>query len=279
MIKYLSLIWGLFISYSMLGQTEHQSLLDGTLAYEKGDFETATQNFEKAIEQNSTSLKGNFNLGNSLFKQQKYDVAATHYQNAIGAATDKKEKAQALYNLGNTRLAQAKASMQQQGQGAASLDEKGQEHLEEAIDAYKNALRNNAQDYDAKNNLATAYKLLRQQQEQNKEQNKEENKDQNKDENKDENKDKNEDQNKDEQDKKDQEDQQNDEKEDSGENPEENEPIDNDNPKDSENMEPKELSKDEVDRLLEIIEQDDKKVQEKLMKRKRSKTKKPEKAW
>jgi len=31
--------------------------------------------------------------------------------------------------------------------------------------------------------------------------------------------------------------------------------------------------------LLEIIEQDDKKVQEKLMKRKRAKTKTPEKAW
>ncbi|MBL4648145.1 MAG: tetratricopeptide repeat protein [Aureispira sp.] len=268
MMKYLSLILVLFISHSLVAQSEHKSLLDGTVAYEKGDFETATQKFEKVIKNNSSSLKGNFNLGNSLFKRQKYDEAATYYQNAVGAATDKKEKAQALYNLGNTHLAQAKGSMKQQGQGPATLDEKGQKHLEEAIDSYKNALRNNAQDYDAKNNLATAYKLLRQQQQQQQQQ-------QNKDQKKDQDKDKN----KDEQEKKDQGDQKKDEKDDSSEKPKDNKPIDNENEKDPANMEPKELSKDEVDRLLEIIEQDDKKVQEKLMKRKRSKTKKPEKAW
>ncbi len=272
MMKYLSLILVLFISHSTVAQSEHKSLLDGTVAYEKGDFETATQNFEKVLESNSSSLKGNFNLGNSLFKRQKYDEAATHYENAVGAATDKKEKAQALYNLGNARLAQAKGSMKQQGEGPAMLDEEGQKHLEEAIDSYKNALRNNTQDYDAKNNLATAYKLLRQQQQQ-------QDKDQNKDQNKDENKDQNKDENKDQQDKKDQEDQKEDEKDDPSEKPKDNEPIDNENQKDPSQLDPKELSKDEVDRLLEIIEQDDKKVQEKLMKRKRSKTKKPEKAW
>ena len=271
MIKYLNLILVLFISHSLVAQSEHESLLDGTLAYEKGDFETATQKFEKAIETNASSLKGNFNLGNSLFKREKYEAAATHYQNAAAAATNKKEKAQALYNFGNTRLAQAKGSMKQQGQGPATLDEKGQKYLEEAIDSYKNALRNNAQDYDAKNNLATAYKLLRQQEQQ--QENKDQNKDQNKDENKDQNKDK------DEQDKKDQEDQKKDEKNDSSEKPKDNQPVDNENEKNPADMEPQELSKDEVDRLLEIIEQDDKKVQEKLMKRRRSKTKRPEKAW
>lgn len=276
MIKYLSLILVLFISHSLVAQSEHESLLDGTLAYEKGDFKTATQKFEKAIETNASSLKGNFNLGNSLFKQEKYEEAATHYQNAVGAATDKKEKAQALYNFGNTRLAQAKGSMTEQGQGSPSLDEKGQKYLKEAIDSYKNALRSNAQDYDAKNNLATAYKLLRQQEQQQQQQ---ENKDQNEDQNKDENKDQEKEENKDEQDKKDQEDQKEDEKGDSSEKPKDNQPVDNENKKNPEEMEPKELSKDEVDRLLEIIEQDDKKVQEKLMKRRRSKTKRPEKAW
>lgn len=262
-MKYWSLILVLFISHSMVAQSEHQSLLEGTSAYEKGDFETATKKFEKAVENNNSSLKGNFNLGNSLFQRKKYDEAATYYQNAVGAAVDKKEKSQALYNLGNTRLAQAKGSMQQQGQGPATLDEKGQKYLEEAIDSYKNALRNNAQDYDAKNNLATAYKLLRQQEKQ-----EQEKKDQNKDQNKDEN-----------QDKQDQQDKKDENKDDSSEKPKDNQPIDNENPKDPGELEPKEMSKDEVDRLLEIIEQDDKKVQEKLMKRKRAKTKKPEKAW
>lgn len=268
-MKYLSVILVLFISHSTMAQSEHKSLLEGTVAYEKGDFEVASEKFEKALESNSSSLKGNFNLGNSLFKRQKYDEAATYYQNAIGAAEDKTEKAQALYNFGNTRLAQAKNSMQQQGNAPAMLDEKGQKYLEEAIDSYKNALRNNAEDYDAKNNLATAYKLLRQQQQQQQQQ---QNKDQNKDQ-------QNKDQNKDQEDKKDQQDKNEDKKDNPSEQPKDNQPIDNENEKDPANAEPQELSKDEVDRLLEIIEQDDKKVQEKLMKRKRSKTKKPEKAW
>ncbi|WMX15118.1 tetratricopeptide repeat protein [Aureispira sp. CCB-E] len=265
-MKYWSIFLILFLSHLIMAQTEHSALLDGTIAYEKGDFETATKKFEKALERNSSSLKGNFNLGNSLYKRQKYDEAATYYQNAIEAAEGNKEKAQAFYNFGNTRLAQAKRSMQQQGQGPAMLDEKGQKHLKEAIDSYKNALRNNAQDYDAKNNLATAYKLLRQQQQQQQQQqqNKEQNQDQ---------------KNQDQKDQKNQQDKQENQQDKPSEKPKENQPIDNENQKNPADLEPQEMSKDEVDRLLEIIEQDDKKVQEKLMKRKRSKTKKPEKAW
>ncbi|WP_052598096.1 tetratricopeptide repeat protein [Aureispira sp. CCB-QB1] len=268
-MKYWSIFLILFLSHLIMAQTEHSALLDGTIAYEKGDFETATKKFEKALERNSSSLKGNFNLGNSLYKRQKYDEAATYYQNAIEAAEGNKEKAQAFYNFGNTRLAQAKRSMQQQGQGPAMLDEKGQKHLKEAIDSYKNALRNNAQDYDAKNNLATAYKLLRQQQQQQQQQQQ----------NKEQNQDQQDQKNQDQKDQKNQQDKQENQQDKPSEKPKENQPIDNENQKNPADLEPQEMSKDEVDRLLEIIEQDDKKVQEKLMKRKRSKTKKPEKAW
>ena len=48
MIKFLPLILTLLIGHVVLGQSEHTSLLDGTVAYEKGDFETATEKFEKA---------------------------------------------------------------------------------------------------------------------------------------------------------------------------------------------------------------------------------------
>lgn len=241
----------LLIPLSLLAQSEHTALLDGTTAYKKGDFSTAEQHFRKAIEKNDQSLKGNFNLGNSLYKRKKYDEAATFFQNAASNTEDKLEKAKVLYNLGNTRLEQAKGKMEQQGQAAPTMGKESQEQLEKAIEAYKNSLRNNSKDYDAKNNLALAYKLLRQQQQQ---QQQKQNKDQNKDENKDNDK---KDQNK------------------PNDNKDEDKPIDNEN----NNAEPKKLNKDEVDRLLEIIDQEDQKVQEKLMKRKRAQTKKPEKDW
>jgi len=244
----------LFLPLSIFAQSEHSTLLNGTTAYQKGDFETAENSFRDAVQQNSSSLKGNFNLGNSLYKRQKYDEAATSFQNAASNTDNNIEKSKALYNLGNTKLAQAKGGMKKQGQGPATLSEDGRKQLNDAIEAYKGALRNNSKDYDAKNNLAAAYKLMRQQQlEQEKQQQ------QKQDQNQDQNQDKNED-NKPNEDK-----------------PKEDKPIDNNN--ETSNPEPEEMKKDEVDRLMEIIEQEDKKVQEKLMERKRAKTKKPEKEW
>jgi Ca-activated chloride channel family protein len=245
-----------FLPWSILAQSEHAILLDGTTAYKKGDFETAENNFRDAVQQNGSSLKGNFNLGNALYKRQKYDEAATSFQNAASNTDNNLEKSKALYNLGNTKLAQAKGGMKKQGQSPATLSEDGQKQLKDAIEAYKGALRSNSKDYDAKNNLGAAYKLMRQQeqQQQQKQQKQDQNKDKNE-ENKDENKD-----NKPNEDK-----------------PKKEEPIDNDN--ESSSSETEEMKKDEVDRLMEIIEQEDKKVQEKLMERKRGKTQKPEKDW
>ena len=257
-----SYIIALFVlPFGLMAQSEHSSLLDGTDAYQRGDFENAEESFKKAVETNSSSLKGNFNLGNSLFKRRKYDEAATYFQNAASSTEDDLQKSQALYNLGNARLAEAKEKIEKPE--APTMGKEGQKKLQEAIDAYKNALRHNTKDYDAKNNLAAAYKLLRQQQQkqQQQKQQKQEQK-QNKDQNKD---NKNQPQN------------QENKNQNQPQKPEENKPIDNNNP--SNGTETKKLNKDEVDRLMEIIEQEDKKVQKKLMERKRAQHKKPEKEW
>jgi len=239
-------------------QSEHGALLEGTNAYKKGDFETATKGFEKALEQNSSSIKGNFNLGNSLYKRQQYDEAATYFQNAANSAKDNTLKSQALYNLGNSHLAKVQQATQNQGDNPPPLSEENQKKLESAIDAYKNTLRLNSKDYDAKNNLAVAYKLLRQQQQQ-QQQNQQKNQDKNE-----ENKN---------QDKKEQpQDPKNQPPKDDP-----NKPIDNDNK--PANSEPQELKKNEVDKLMDVIEQEDKKVQEKLLKRKRPQTTKSDKEW
>lgn len=258
-IKNIFFISILFLNYNqLLAQKEHNALLEGTNAYKKGDFETATSNFQKALEENNNSLKGNFNLGNSLFKRQKYDEAATYFQNAATSAEDNNLKSQAFYNLGNSYLAKVQQTTQNQGDNPPPLSEENQKKLESAIDAYKNALRINAKDYDAKNNLAMAYKLLRQQQQQQQQNQQNQQNNQNQDKN---------------QDKKEQpQDPKNQPPKD-----DKNKPIDNNNqPADSE---PQELKKNEVDKLMDIIEQEDRKVQEKLLKRKRVQTSKSDKEW
>lgn len=222
-------------------QSEHQNLLSGTDAYLKKDFEMAQSAFESATKQNDASFKGHFNLGNSYYRNNNYTEAIQSFQKALTLAEDSEKEANAYYNLGNTFLSKA-----QQNQNSAP-SEKSAEDLPNAIEAYKNALRLKPNDFEAKNNLANAYKLLRMQQQQ-QQQNKQEQKDNNEG---------------DQEDSKPQEDQSQ---------------SDNDATNKSTNSD-KKLNKDELDRLMDIIEQEDKKVQEKLMKRKQADKKTKEKDW
>ena len=145
-----------------LSQVEHKSLLKGTKAYQKGNFSESEQIFRTVVEKNAHSLKGNYNLGNALFKNKKYEEAALYFQQAVTNTESGSERSAAYYNLGNSYLETAKKNIQQSGGVAPSGGEDTQKQLTQAIESYKNSLRNNPTDYDAKNNLATAYRLLRQ---------------------------------------------------------------------------------------------------------------------
>lgn len=113
--------------------------------------------------------------------------------------------------------------------------------LDESIAAYKQALRNNPNDLETKYNLLYAMNLKKKKdQEKKKDQNKDKNKDQNKDQNKDKNKDQNKDQKKDQQNK----DQQN----------------ANQQPQQSK------ISKQNAEQMLQALENDEKKTQEKVKK-------------
>lgn len=254
---------------SLWAQTEHTALLEGSQAYQAGNFKTAIDYFQKALDKN-TSLKGHYNLGNALYKNKEYETAIQHFQRAAEQTEDSQQKSKALYNLGNSYLAQA--------QGQEKPNKESKEQLESAIGAYKSALRNNPKDFEAKNNLATAYKLLRQQQPPPPQ------KDQ---------------QNQDQQDQKDQQEQNKDQKENPSENsdqsqeqqegkeeqqppqnPNEEKPIDNTNEPQPKNATPQEMSKAEAKRLLEVVAEGDKDVQERLMQRQQQQQpRKGDKTW
>lgn len=253
-------------------ESEHTALLEGTQAYKDGNYRTAIDWFGKAIEDNTQSHKGHFNLGNALYKAKRYQEAASQFEQAQDYASTPEAKGAAYYNLGNSRLALAQAQQQdpQQPQNASS------DHLKGAIDAYKQALRHNPKDYEAKNNLATAYKLLRQQQPpppQEEQQN-----DQNKDDN--DNQQNQQEQNQQQQDQQDQQDQGQDEQntpQQPQSPPEEQQPIDNTNEPTS--TESREMTDIEAKRLLEMVEQEDKRVQRQRLERRRSKPRTIEKKW
>ena len=123
-----------------------------------------------ALEKKPDDQKWNFNLGDALYKQMKFGESAEKFKDIADRTADKVEKSRALHNMGNSLLMNNK--------------------LDESINAYKEALRNNPRDLDTKYNLLYAMNKKKQQdQKKNQDKNKDKNQDKNKDKDKDKNKD------------------------------------------------------------------------------------------
>jgi Ca-activated chloride channel homolog len=137
------------ISFQVFSQTDRKFIRSGNGVYKEGKFQEAEIEYRKALEKDSGSFKANYNLGNALYKQHQYDAALQKYAGLIQTREGSDELNRYYYNLGN------------------AFFEKGE--YNESIDAYKNALRNDPHDLDAKHNLQLALrKLSEQKQNQNK---------------------------------------------------------------------------------------------------------------
>ena len=210
----------------------------------EGDRNYQEQDFQAAEESYRKSLqeksnpKGRYNLGNAIYQQNRYDEAVRQYLEAADRAKTEQLKADAYHNLGNAYY--------------------NNQDFQNSIEAYKNALRINPTDPATKQNLALAQRqLLQQQRQQQQQQNQEQNE--------------NEEQNQQQQQQQQQEQQQQ-------QNQDENQ-NQNDQQQDQEQqLEQKDLTKEEAQKLLEIMENEEQRVQEKLRKGKRQKTK-SDKDW
>ena len=154
---------------------ERRQVRKGNRAYEKGNYQDAAGRYMRALGADPSSFEAQYNLGNALHRQEMYDQAAqVQQQAAADSLAAPVDRAQAFYNLGNTQFRQQKYA--------------------EALESYKNSLRLNPDDPQAKFNYAYVKKLLDDQNQQN--QDNKDNKDNN--DNKD-NKDNKDDQNQDQQ--------------------------------------------------------------------------------
>lgn len=231
-------------------QSAHTLLRDGNESYDSGDYATAEDLYRQSREKDS-DLKSNYNLGNATYQQERYAEAIDHYMKAAQKAKNKTAESNAFYNLGN-------AHFQNQ-------------EIDEAIDSYKQSIRLNTDNKDAKYNLAMAKMAKLQAQQQQEEQESSEDG---------ESSDSDEQQ---EQQEQEQSDQENSEDGENG-NPE-NAPEDESEPKDIEqsNFDSTRLEKQSLDsidaaKLLQIIQSEEQKVQEKLRKFSSTK-KKQDKDW
>ena len=150
----LSLLLCLFSLFAF-SQKDNALIKKGNEAYTKQEYEKAITQYQKAIEKSPSNEVAQFNLGNALFKSNKPDEAVSAYDNALNQSKNKDNKSQAWYNKG--------------------VVQQNNKKLPECIESYKNALKLNPADEDARQNLQKA--LLQQKEQQKKqEQDKKKNK-------------------------------------------------------------------------------------------------------
>ena len=150
----------LILTLPSFAQKESQDVRRGNRQYNKENYTEAEIDYRRGIDKNQKSFEAHFNLGDALFRQEKFPEAIEEYKAAemyLGktdkSATKKQKERQAAidHNIGNAQFAQQQYS--------------------EAVESYKRALRNNPADNDTRYNLVKAMQMLQQQQEQQQDQN------------------------------------------------------------------------------------------------------------
>jgi Ca-activated chloride channel family protein len=159
-IKLFSVVFILCSAGMFAQKAERKNVREGNTLYLNEKFTESEIAYRKSLEINPRSTEGTFNLGNALYKQEKYPEAAEQYQLIAGQShkllndnpANAARLAQVFHNLGNISM-------------------KNKEYAK-SVEAYKQSLRLNPKDDETRYNLALAQKLL------NDEQNQEQNQDQ-----------------------------------------------------------------------------------------------------
>lgn len=225
----------------MYGQNHRKYIREGNREYQNNEFDKSEIEYRRALDARADADKAVFNLGDALYRMGKYDEAGNEFQRHSEMKSESQSIAAAQFNRGNALLKGGK--------------------IEESIEAYKKSLIADPANHQAKYNLAYAQDLLRQQQEQQQQQDKN-NKDQD---------------NQDKQDKQDKENQQNnpdkqeDENKDS-QNQDQQQQNDDQQPQDQQqreqNQSQEKMTREDAERLLQALANEEKEVQEKVKKEK-----------
>ena len=148
------------------GQIENRFIRRGNRDYDKKKYSQAEAQYRIALNKNPKSYPADFNLGLALYKQNNKLQAIRSLSRVAGLDTSATLNAKSLYNYGvvNTRIAQD--SLKQRNlQGAIK-------YLQNAVSAFKLSVANNPNNYQARYNLWLTQKILEKLKQQQKQQQK-----------------------------------------------------------------------------------------------------------
>ena len=152
--KVVAVLLVLLVSTTIQAQTDRMLVRHGNKQFRAGNYAEAEVSYRKAVEKNPRNAQAIFNLGNALLGQRKDSAAVSQFEQAAKLETNPIRKSQAYHNIGVVC--------------------QGQKQFAQAIEAYKESLRNNPADDETRYNLELC---KRQQQQQNQDQQNQQNKD------------------------------------------------------------------------------------------------------
>jgi Ca-activated chloride channel homolog len=217
---------GLVMTMTVSGQSTNTLIRSGNRAYKKKQLDQSLKQYQAAVDKAPDNPTANYNLGNAQFRKDQFDAAVKSYDaSANHSGSDKSMEEKGLYNKGVAMARQKK--------------------LQESIDAWKAALKLDAADSDARENLEKALMEQKKQQQQQNQQKK------------------NQDQKKDQKDRKDQDQKKNQDQQQQQQ------------PK----PQPSRLNKQQVEQLLKALQQRENDLQNKLNQNKVHSLNQPDKDW
>ena len=230
-VKYLAIVVMLLVCGEVSAQQmkERGLVRKGNREFRRENFEKSVDSYQRALQHDSTSFEAKYDLASALYRTERYDKAEKTLLGIVNDTTRTElERGEVAYNLGNTQFAQQK--------------------YKEALSSYRQAMRCNPNDEDAKFNYAFTKRLIQQQEQQQQQQ---------------QNQDQNQDQNKDNQDKQNNQDQQNEQNQ--------QQPQNQDNKEEQQQGEqPQEgaMTPEQQEALLQAIQAEEDKTQDKLKEKK-----------
>ena len=134
----------LMTAISANAQNDRDYIREGNRNFRSGKFAEAEVSYRKSMEKNPRNPQAAYNLGNALFAQKKDSAAVVAYESGVQLETSAIRKSMGYHNMGVVCQSHKMYS--------------------EAIEAYKNALRLNPKDDEARYNLELCKKQQKNQQ-------------------------------------------------------------------------------------------------------------------
>ena len=135
-------LWGQGSIYAQeKGKEKDKDLPNGNDAFVDKNYADAEAEYRISQFKNPKKAIASYNLGNSIYRQNQSGESKYQFAKAIKMAITRPEKHQAYHNLGNAMMIE--------------------KDYANAVEAYKNALRNNPSDEETRYNYALAKEYLK----------------------------------------------------------------------------------------------------------------------